>query len=80
MILFPNEEKIIVCYFPGVGVDDVRAGRDVVAEEVGDVAERAKGDRHRDLEAYDPVYLKVLRLLHLPHSPDHPESERIGKL
>ena len=58
-------------------IDDIGTGRDVVAKEVRNVTERAKGDRHGDLEPDDPMNLEVVRPLHLPHMPDYPESERM---
>ena len=57
-------------------IDDIGTGRDVVAKEVRNVAERAKGDRHGDLEPDDPMNLEVVRPLHLSHMPDYPESAR----
>ena len=63
---------------PGSRVDDIGARRDVVPEEVGDVAESAEGDGHGDLESDDPVDLKVVPPVHLPHSPDDTESERMA--
>ena len=63
---------------PGCRVDDIGAGRDIVSKEVRDVAEGAEGDGHGDLEADDPVDLKVVSSVYLPHSPDDAESERMG--